>query len=325
LSTEYRKKVESLGLHGAPDVVPFRDAVYKIDALDAEKVRDGAVVLTTAKAVEYIELRVFPGEREVSDTHVQTLVDEMNRGRFNWDVVILARAELRGVVYKINGQHTSWARLALPDEPSPSVREVVYRVGSDEQLKALYATFDRAKPRSDTHLTRLELLGTAATDGLSARTITKVTPGFKAWKYPNREDYRRVGPAEVAAIVNAQYPKLFNTVGKFFAGVDVAAAPLADRSPVLAALFETFDRFPSLAPEFWRDCLEGTNLVKTDARWHLRKYLEASSLSRKGSNTDKKIVTNEEMYLTCLAAWNRWRKNEEVRALKPLEKRSRAI
>lgn len=325
MSSDYRKRAEALGLAGAPDVVQFRDAVQKIEALTAEKVRDTTSKFTVDKAVEYIELRVFPGERDVSDAHVQHLVDEINSGRFNWDVVIMARAELRGVTYKINGQHTAWARLAVPDEPSPVVREIVYRVDSDEQLKALYATFDRAKPRSDTHLTRLELLGTAAADGLAPRTVTRITPGFKLWKYPVREQYARVGPAEIAAVVNQQYAKLFNLVGKFYATFDKNGLAVMERSPVVAAMFETFDRFPSVAPAFWRDTIDGTNLVKSDARWHLRRYLETSTLGKFSNVPGVKIVNTEEMYLTCLAAWNRWRKNEEVKLLKPLDKRTRAV
>lgn len=321
----YTGRVSRFGLRNAPAVEANRPMVHQLDPLVAEVIFDRRVPFTVERAAEYINLPVFPGERDVIDAHVQKLVDEMSRGRFNWKIVTIARCQLGATTFKINGQHTSWGRMALPSGDSPEVREVAYRVGSAEQLKALYATFDRAKPRTDAHLTRLELLGADAVDGLWAPTVGQLAAALRFWRFEKGEDYKRCGPAELAAIVNEQHASLFNLVGRFFQSLDVTSMPRVKRQPVMAAMLDGFHKVPTIAPAFWKDVAEATNLVKDDARWHLNHYLNNTAIQRSGANTVKKIVASEEMYRVCVAAWNRWRAGEKVALLKPTARRQKSL
>lgn len=321
---EFKDRAEELGLSNIPNVQIGRPVIVTVEEMAAEILNDRKVDFTVDRAVDYINLPVFPGERDVVDSHVQFLLDEIQRGRFNWNIVIIARCDLDGTTYKINGQHTSWARLGLPEKSDiPKVREIHYKVQSITALKALYSTFDRAKARTDPHLTRVELVGTAATDGLHYRTISRLAPAVRFWLYPARDEYRRIGPAELASLIANDYCVLFNTVGRY---IQTLQGKTADarvlRMPVMAAMLDNFAKVPTVAPDFWTDVAYGTNLVKTDARWHLVDYLDKVAISSAGS--EKRSVSGDEVYRYCITAWNRWRKGEKVQTLRPTAKRVRS-
>lgn len=320
----FREKARNLGLTHAPCLDLDRVGLVAIDELDAEKISDRRVGFTEQRAIDYIELPIFPGEREVSETHTQFLFDQARAGRFNWDLVQIARADFDGKTYKVNGQHTAWLRLALGKmDEDPSVREIHYRVSSIAQLKTLYGTFDRAKPRSDPHLVRVELVGTPAADGMTARQISRLAPAFRFWRYGSTEDARRCDAAQLAAMILADHTQLFNSVGRFLYAIqgDKVAMNRIDRMAVIAAMVDNFSRVPTIAPDFWRSVAEGTGLEKDDARWHLLRYLDSVAMQRSGANSTKRIVDPEEVYRVCIAAWNRWRAGEKVAQLRPTAKR----
>jgi hypothetical protein len=322
--SQFNEVVAKYNLKDAPSIAANLDGEIPVDALGVTLVSDRLIDFTIPQAVRYIELPVYQGERGVDQRHAQSLVDEMARGRFNWTIIIVASCllETDGVTYKINGQHTAWARLDRPYEPSPKVREHQYKAPTVEALKALYGSFDRNKPRSDTHLTRIELVGEAAVKGLKAETITAVTRGLRFWLFEG-EAFKRVTPAVLAATITDRYANLFNTVGTFFQNIHGDKNPILKRQPVMAALCATFDKVPTVAPLFWRDVAEGTNLTKGDARWHLCQYLNKTALVASRRQQSAKVVDPEEMYCVCLSAWNRWRDNEQVQKLQAPTKRPR--
>jgi hypothetical protein len=323
----FRARAREMGLKRPPSVTTDRVGIVALDELDIEKVSDRRVPFIEGRAIDYIELPIFPGEREVNESHVQFLYDQAKARRFNWDLVQIARADFEGKTYKINGQHCAWMRLALGvlDE-EPHVREIHYRVSTLGQMKTLYGTFDRAKPRTDPHLVRVELVGTPAAEGLTARAVSRLAPAFRFWKYGDSEDARRCGAAELAAMILADHAQLFNTIGHFVYSIqgDKVAMNRIDRMGVLAAMVDNFARVPTIAPEFWVKVAEGTNLEKDDARFQLMRYLDSVAMQRSGANSTKRVVDPEEVYRVCISAWNRWRSGEKVNMLRPTAKRMKS-
>lgn len=149
---------ESLGLRNLDTVVPqittamVEDAIA-VPKLAAEVISEKKVTLNRAKALEYIDLPVFPGERQVVEGHVQFLHDEMRKGTFNERLVILSTGLMSSVTYKVNGQHTCWAMLFMPPSYSLQVTEL-YRIcivawnrwRRGEQVQVLKPTKERLKP-----------------------------------------------------------------------------------------------------------------------------------------------------------------------------------
>lgn len=312
-----------------PVIVRGTMDIKGLDKLRAEVLSDRRIKYTHNKAVEYCELPIFAGEREVGDRHVQFLYDEMRKDTFNWLLVILASAIFEDITYKINGQHTSWALLNMPESYVPEVREVKFRVDSRDQLKLLYSTFDRLKARSDGHISKVLLADTPAAEGVYTSILSALAQGLKFWYIDSEAERRRTTPEQVMALATRDYAPLFRAVG-LFAQEHISTCKWVTRIPVVAAMFATFHKSAKIAPEFWKPVLDGLGLTsQTDARWKLRTLLQEMAgvghvrgSSRK-ARRDRIGIDAESVYRICVSSWNKWRKGEEVKVLIPTGSRVR--
>lgn len=321
---QFTRNVAKSKLKGSPTVEVGRPAFYKTDRMEAVKLSDHLIKYTTARAAAYLQLPAFTGERNVTESHVQRLLQVMERGHFNWDLVVIVTCLLDGVIYRINGQHTSWARMGLTDNPSPEVREILYEVKSRHQLRLLYGTFDRVKSRSNSHITRVGLVDGAAAAGMASWVVSRLSPGIRMWLFEGQQAYKAIEPDELGQLIEAEHATTFNVVGLFVQSLNDSAMPLIKRQPAMAAMCETFSRWPADSAVFWREVAEGVNLRPGDARLLLNRYLTRSAISRSGITSNKQIVDAEDMYRTCISAWNRWRAGGEVQALRSSATRVRA-
>jgi hypothetical protein len=327
--TAFADKIARYGINEAP-ILNAEVAITNVPAVvDVEKYKkqDRKIVFTVDQAVEYVELPVFPGERNVTDKWAQHILEEMISRRFNWDLVILARCEFQGQVYKINGQHTSWARIAAPLDSDPTVREILYKVDTEEQLRQVYGTFDRGNTRSTGHLMKVELLGQDLDPQIQKRTATGLATALRFLKFDNREQYLKVREDQLAAMVaSPEIKPLFTTVALFCQRFGKDGRRFIDRQPVLAALLATFQVDEDAAVDFWTDVIEGTNLVKEDARWHLHNYLATTSLGNSPrAAAGKKMVGAEDMLRVCFYLWNRWRRHEVTNSVRIPASRPRLV
>jgi hypothetical protein len=295
-------------------------------APDFRVLEDVQLNFTRARAVEFLELKKFPGERDVRESHVQYLYNEYISGRMMWSHVIIATARLAedGATYRINGQHCAWMRFSIPEEGDPStarVRWISYAVPTMEDLRALYSTFDRNAPRTVGHIMKNLLLGSKAADGISSYYLNKLTAGFKLWHW-ERDDATSSTPAEVAAVITTQYAPLFQLVGEYIQANEKKWVQVK-RSSVVAALFATFEKAPQKAIEFWDPVVTGLGLVEEkDARYQLRNYISSHGHT---VSKGKMAVSQEEMFRVCIQAWNRWRKGELISVVRSTEKRVKPL
>ena len=292
--------------------------------LEQLKLSDRKIALTIAHAVEYTQLPVFRGERTVGNAWAQHLLDEMMRGEFNWDLVVLGRCEVGDRTFKVNGQHTAWARIAADLTPDPKVREIVYRVDTEEQLRRVYRSFDRAKVKSDGHLMQVELLGQDLDPAITKEWATLVANGVKLWKFENVEAYRKIDGEQIAAMVGDPALKPLYTLVCLFCQGTPQAHSIIRRQATAAAMLETFGVDAAAAASFWGDVAEGTNLVKHDARYLLHNYLGRAVLAMKSRLEDRQVVHSEEMYRVCVHLWNKWRDGVAIDVIRPLQSRPEA-
>lgn len=278
-----------------------------------KKLTDRMVKLDHAKAFWYVGLPVFRCERIAGDPHTQFLFDQMKLGRFNWDNVILATAVFNGVTYKINGQHTCWAVTFMPESFVVEVREKQYEVSSEEQLRALYNSFDAGKPRSVNHRTKIEMTAIPELDSLWNNLLPQLGRAFLFWRFESSTQRSRYSsnPAATVQLIRDGFLDLVKSVGEFYQYVGKDSKNIR-RLPVCAAMLATFNKVPSVAPDFWRPVADGTNLAsKNDPRWRLREYLTTHTLGV-ASSGDRTPVSPEDMYRICVHCWNKWRKNEQL-------------
>jgi len=319
MSKPQQLTAEKLGLVHVPDQrIPTVHTgnldLAGLGKLKIDVISDQAVTLDHAKALEYLDLPVFPGEREITDAHVQTLYDEMRKGTFNSLLVVLSSALLDGARFKINGQHTCWAVVNMPASFSLKVREIKYRVNSREQLKLLYGTYDRLRARSDSHMTKVFLADSPLTADLWMSEVPRGVNAFRHWHMSDPNKRNRTSPDQLAAVIQGEFADLFRTV-MLFKQTFGAENAFARRIPVMAAMFATFFKLPTKASEFWQPVIDGLGLTaKTDPRYVLRDTLQHAVSGGSGrGRPSTRLMSVEDQYRVCLLAWNKWRKGETVR------------
>ena len=297
------------------------------EVLHAKVLRDRKITLDLKRAEHYVDLPVFPGERRVAEGHVQLLVDEMRRGNFNATVVQLATALLTsdGRTYKVNGQHTAWA-VALMQQfeegYSIEVRELHYEVDTIDQLRTLYASFDRGRPRTGTHLAKVHVAGTPQTEGIPDRVVQNLIAGMRLWQTANPKSKEcRLTPEQIATLIRQHYPETFRLVA-LFATTHQEAKTIMRKAPVMAAMLATYDKLPSRAHEFWEPVATGLGFTsKSDARYRLRDLLQTSGL--RSDTQTRNGVDAESMYRLCILAWDKWRTDAPVEILRTPKTRTK--
>ncbi len=266
-----------------------------------------AVAATPEFARRYLAGLEFDGERQINHPHVDFLAEQMLEDRFNWSIVVIATAEYQGRTYRINGQHTMTALLDLnPDNP-PVVLYQNYFCDSVDDLKSLYSSFDRGKPRTNTHLNQVELAGTAISKLVSKRMLPLLGGAYDFWlgTWSN--------PAQRGLIVQ-KYFDLSARLGAFDANRQAAAYAFYKRQPIVAAMLATFARnmtdarSDAAVDQFWADITEGDHLESGTAKKSLRIYLSDhflnASINKAKKSTAHKVVPPEEMFCICIRGWN---------------------
>jgi len=292
------------------------------DPLEYTTVVDHELPFTQSEAIRFLEMKAFKGERPIRERHVQFLYDEFAAGRFLWQNIILASAQLNGDTYRINGQHTSWMRLNIKESIRPTIREMVYKVKDEEQLRALYSAFDRGAPRSVGHVGTVLMLGTSAGEGIKESYLAKCISGFRIYFSSDWNGKGRTGSvAEMTSMIEKNFSALFNKVGKFFTehyGDNIWVR----RAAILAAMFATFEKNEEKSYEFWNAVCTGFDLdSKDDQRWQLRRFIETHSHAlTKG----KDHVSQEVLFCTCINVWNHWRDGDKMNKVNPTAKRVKA-
>lgn len=314
-------------------IFTVRPAVDIAEQLKVKIASDKTINFSKEKAFQYLELDTFQGERSVNERHVQFLYNAWVGGRFMWDHVIIACCILGDKKYRVNGQHTCWMRVNLDEDyfikkgEGPRVREVVYQVESEDQLRALYSTFDQNKQRTPSHVFRALLSGTMQAQDLWPSSLNRLGAGLKHWLYESKDRWM-LSSNDVAQLVTDKYEDLFKIVGLFVQSHDQDGVWLK-RAGVIAAMFATFEKAGGKAPEFWDPVATGLHLEdKTDPRYALREYLSTHKQSIKDTSARvaRNLTNAEDTYRICILVWNKWRKGEKVRGgLRSTDKRYKAI
>lgn len=301
-----------------PDIPGMKSPNYTI-------LSDRKVTLDHGKAFWYCDLPIFPGEREITNIHVQKLYDRMRRGSFNERIVTISTCRFEGVTYKINGQHTCWALVNMPDDYSLQVREIRFEASTKEDLKAIYSMFDQNLPRTEGHLTKVRLVDTETTAGVHVSLLNGLISGLKFWLFESTNDRRRHHDEEMTLLAK-KHSQVFRSVA-FILQDNKDSIGDVKKQPVVAAMMATYYKVPRMADQFWSPVITGLDLIeKNDARWRLRKYLAEHTTGATHRASTKKSASPEAMYRVCINCWSKWRKGEPmVMTPKATKRRMKAV
>lgn len=279
--------------------------------------------LSYGEAERLLTLNALEGERPLRDHHVDTLTRLMQRGTFRPEFVNIVTCYVKETdkYYRLNGQHTCWARTNMPANWSCRVTLSHYRCKTLADARQLYASIDRGAPRTKGNVINSYLQGTDQFDGCSAKVVQLLASGLAVWLY----EFRRTKPDgdELAHLLQTQHADLANHLIDFMGRKIDKSENHMHRAPVFGALYATFSKSRTAAVEFWTPVRSGIGMDSlTDPRLKLRNALMNSVIQSKGGNagsrSTREAFSAMDMYAWCLNAWNYFRRGDPCRHLKGL-------
>jgi hypothetical protein len=289
-------------------------------------VRKTTIEFDHPKAEWLLGLKEVAGERPLDDRHVEYLKTAIERGTFRPELVSLAVCRYNGDLYRVNGQHTAWARSYLPAEPPCRMDLFEYEAGTLEDLHALYAAFDRNKARSKRVVVSVQLKASDQFRSFSPTTLKLLPPGYTMYKWPAVTDRRAKDGEAVASAILHEDRDLALRIGGMPDPLSRTAHGHLLRAPTIGAMFLTTERDAGDAARFWESVASGVGFQRADdprnrLRSELLRTSIPSSLSAQGSS--KRHLSSEYMLRACLVCWNAWRGGRELKLLRVCEAPSR--
>jgi hypothetical protein len=323
----------------APETVVNIDDVYEDCRLISERKLD----LDHDAATNILQLPEFivndaEVDRNLRDRHVEYLSACMNGGRFHpeWVSIITCVCKARvganppGSEFRMNGQHTCWARLHVDADYRCPVKHLRYEAESIDAMRRLYASIDRNAPRTTGNVINSYLAGTDGFEKANKRILGFLSSGMVFWLAPQEDGeeqkvksskWRTIDPDTLAYLMRTKYREIVTRVLDFLTDgrLTHTAIRIVGRSPVIAAMYETMTKLKSSAShEFWEKVMDGIGLESTtDPRYKLREALMSATIGQgNGKAKGVKSVSQEDMYRWCITCWNYWRRDEPMKVLK---------
>jgi hypothetical protein len=274
--------------------------------------------LTKKLATELLEMREFSGERALNDDHVIFLTRQMESGNFRWEQTQIITCTLDGVVYRMNGQHTSWSRLNMPDNYRAPVYFIRYQAKSDHDMRQLYASIDRGKARTQSNVVISYLSGRCEFSQFNKKILRMLAQGLAFWHWEDQTIRGIHTGDDRAYLMLKDHYQVTTKVGNFINGYKTGDIKHIFRAAVVGAMYSTFDKAPEKSIEFWNSVITGENLSKDDPRMVLRNKLMTASIGSQTINTGHKqdMTSSEEMMRWCVYAWNAYRDDKAISSLK---------
>jgi hypothetical protein len=309
------------------------EGVRKTDILKVTSLGDG-LRLNRTRVVQFDhdfatwlleKTEEFPGDRALKNRHVEYLISTMQRGTFHPEWVVIITAKCDGKVYRMNGQHTAWARIHMPAKWPCEVKHLEYEAKSMEDVRTLYSSIDRSSPRTRANVIESYLAGTPEFDGVKARTLRVVPQGFTFWFWKSKTERSAHDGDDVAYLLKTDWYDLAKKVCAFLDAHSPKEHWHVFRAPVIAAMFATFHKAPQIAVEFWKPVADGVGIEqRSDPRLKLRNELMQAAVGiGGGGQSDKKKVAQEVMFRNCILAWNAHREGRTLSVLRGTERGNR--
>jgi hypothetical protein len=275
--------------------------------IETPKVRQ----VTHALANKFRDMEPAPGDRPLRDNRVEALKKAVIGKQFRTCEWASAYCKATKKVYRVNGKHTSTLMSELNGETkSLSVIEEHYHCDTLDDVAALYATFDtRNSARSTGDINAIFAGACPELADVDKVTINSCVSGMATAIWGDTTSKWNITPETRAGLLapNASFVLWINEMCH---GVRGQERSIIRRSPVIAAIFQTYQKDKKAAAEFWLLVRDGSGDKHTSPDRKLNKFLLTSRLgliNRKNSPTHN-TVGYREMRVKCLHAWNAWRR-----------------
>jgi len=267
-----------------------------------------SVYLTHGLAKKFKNMAAWKGERNLNFARIAYLLESIPiiHLPFMW---ITVHVKALGMLYRLNGQHTSHIFAERPKLIAPEMRVLVihYECADLTEVAVLYASLDsRMSTRTSADVNRSLSGGHPRLEVLPDALINVCASGL-------RMSIRDVLDHKNLTVIDSG-ELIYHNIDFI---VDFAAELLPSRgedykhlwrAPVLFAIHQTYRVDPEAAKEFWTVVRDGSSLKKHVVPNVLRDYLRATAL---GGTTVRSTRVNSrfEMAGKQINMWNIWRKN----------------
>jgi hypothetical protein len=268
--------------------------------------------VTKKLAQEFATMDPAPHDRPLRESRMLVYERLLREGKFRPITWASAFCKETGGTYRVNGKHTS-TMLSMWDEKVDLFITVErYECETLDDVGRLYATFDskmQSRTASDIYVSFAGCVPSLAeiqhrTLVLAVTAMNLVIVGGDSLKDKGSQ------PADRAELLldNAPFVVwLQELVGK---GSTIANIHLK-RGAVVAAVFATYQRDSREALKFWTEVRDETAPKPDFPTRKLAKYLIMNfSRTKKSPRQVGARISDREIYVKAIHAWNAWRKNE---------------
>lgn len=276
------------------------------------KVSQKLVKCSRALVQEFCDMKAWDGDR-IFKPHLGTRIAtaiEQNTFRVADFAAVTCKED--GQRYRVNGKHTGHVLASMNGTFPKDLLALVEDYECDNRIDVadLYSTFDHpAHNRSNMDIYEAFAAANPNLQNINRTMLSVAVAGmaFAIWEeaiYIHRREERAnllLGQPEFVKFVNDILKGSREKVGH------------VRRSPVVAAMFQTWQKSRKASAEFWSLVRDGSGPENSTADRKLHTHLLKTSVGRgRGADKSKKQEDHRAMYVRCLQAWNAWRKGEDT-------------
>jgi hypothetical protein len=267
-----------------------------------------SVKLTHSLAKRFAEMEAAPHDRPLRESRTAGLRRIVEAGEFRTCEWTSALCKETGKEYRINGKHTSSLFAEMNgDLPSINVLVSKYECETLQDIAALYCSFDtRQQARSVNDINRIYQATSEVLIGLPTRLVSMAVSGIA---YEKWEDQSSHHPPDERALLMLDNEEFITFLCQM--AVDGAQCNLR-RSPVVAAIYRTYQKSKSDANDFWSLVRDATGPKHDSPDRLLSRWLDKTSVASGRTGSGKTRCSSREMYVRCIHAWNAWRRDEKT-------------
>jgi len=274
------------------------------------------VLITQEVATEWSQMLAAGVDRDKDAVRLETHEDNVATGMLR--AVEWARVLCRetGLIYRLNGKHTSTALSKCSTKGRKRVYATVqdYECDTMQDVAALYGTFDSTvSVRKFNDINRMYASIIPELCSLDGKTVDLLVSGL--YTYVSTYKCEPEG-LENLTLCTRDAPRRAQLLQHFVPFclwcVDIlnsTKARFLRRAPVVAAMFGSYKVDANRATKFWTEVREESGAPATVTTRQLAKWLGVTVIKSKNGGKSKKP---REFLFCCISAWNAWQKDRNV-------------